>query len=501
MSINLASLKQDQNEEEKKLVIEENGVLFTLNEIFESLDKDEEGDAQLFIKTYKKRFAFDHSEGIWYVFNGHFWERDKLDEVIAAVDGVAEVYSKAIQKLEEDDRARGNQDYYPLKVRTLKHRIGELRTLRRRRNILELAKAGRDSLGISGYEWDLDPWKLACANGVIDLRDGSFSEGKPEDYIKMAAPTPWEGIEAPRELFKETLRQIFDGDHEQIDFFQRLMGCAITGVSTEHVFPVVYGRGRNGKDTLFEVFKMVLGDVVGPIQPEMLAKETFVRSSASHSSDILSLRGKRIVWASETGTKWQLNNSKVKWLTGGGTLTGRAPYARSETSFSPTHTIFLLTNEKPEISASDYAMWKRIILINLNLSFVDHPKEEYERQRAPNLIEKLKGEAPGILAWLVKGTLKWRKHGLMVPAKVQMGTEEYRRDEDVIGAFLDEYCIVEDNAAVRASDLYQTYTKYCNETGHKPLNSTRFGEEMKDKVDSKRTNKGMYYKGIKLERD
>jgi len=33
------------------------------------------------------------------------------------------------------------------------------------------------------------------------------------------------------------------------------------------------------------------------------------------------------------------------------------------------------------------------------------------------------------------------------------------------------------------------------------LNSTRFGEEMKDKVDSKRTNKGMYYKGIKLERD
>jgi len=123
------------------------------------------------------------------VFNGHCWERDKLNQVLAAVDRVAEVYSKAISKVEEDDRARGSQSDYPLRGGTLKNRIGKLRTLRRRRNVLEFAKAGRDLLGISGDEWDADPWKLGCPNGVIDLRDGSFSEGKPEDYIKTRRPS------------------------------------------------------------------------------------------------------------------------------------------------------------------------------------------------------------------------------------------------------------------------------------------------------------------------
>ncbi|MBW1669537.1 MAG: hypothetical protein JRJ66_16125 [Deltaproteobacteria bacterium] len=485
MRNNLARLREHQNEDERKLVIEENGVPLTLDEVFESLAKDEEGDAHLFTK-------------VWYVFNGHCWERDKLNQVLAAVDRVAEVYSKAISKVEEDDRARGSQSDYPLRGGTLKNRIGKLRTLRRRRNVLEFAKAGRDLLGISGDEWDADPWKLGCPNGVIDLRDGSFSEGKPEDYIKTVAPTPWEGMDAPRELFKETLSQIFDGDHKQIDFFQRLMGYAITGLSIEHIFPIIYGRGRNGKDTLFEIFKMVLGDLVAPIQPEMLVKESFVRSAFSHSSDILSLRGKRLVWASETNDGWQLNAGKVKWLTGGGTLTGRAPYAKSGTSFSPTHTVFSLTNNKPQAPASDYALWKRIILIPLNISFVDNPKEEYERQRDPYLVDKLKKEAPGVLAWLVEGALKWQKHGLTVPAKVERGTEEYRRDEDIIGDFLEECCIKENNAAVRASDLYQGYVCYCEKTGHDALSNTRFGTEMKKRISATRSSQGIYYRGLKI---
>ena len=276
------------------------------------------------------------------------------------------------------------------------------------------------------------------------------------------------------------------------------MGYAITGLSIEHIFPIIYGRGRNGKDTLFEIFKMVLGDLVGPIQPEMLVKESFVRSASSHSSDILSLRGKRLVWASETNDGWQLNAGKVKWLTGGGTLTGRAPYAKSGTSFSPTHTVFSLTNNKPQAPASDYALWKRIILIPLNISFVDNPKEEYERQRHPYLIDKLQKEAPGILAWLVKGTLEWQKHGLTVPAKVEMSTEEYRRDEDIIGHFLEDCCILEDNAETKAQHLYQAYAKYCTEAGHSPLDITRFGGDMKKRVNAQRKTKGVYYKRLKV---
>jgi len=129
----------------------------------------------------------------------------------------------------------------------------------------------------------------------------------------------------------------------------------------------------------------------------------------------MALKGKRIVWASETGEGRHLNIGKVKWLTGEDTITARAPFAKRQITFSPTHTLFLLTNHKPHITADDYAIWQRVHLVPFNLSFIDEPKTEYERKRDPDLSKKLKEEASGILAWLVRGCLSWRIEGLNPP--------------------------------------------------------------------------------------
>ena len=41
-------------------------------------------------------------------------------------------------------------------------RIRDLQTLSRKKNVLELARIGADGLGITGEEWDRDPWLLGC---------------------------------------------------------------------------------------------------------------------------------------------------------------------------------------------------------------------------------------------------------------------------------------------------------------------------------------------------
>ncbi len=70
----------------------------------------------------------------------------------------------------------------------------------------------------------------------------------------------------------------------------------------------------------------------------------------------MNLRGKRLVWVSETDEGRRLNAGKLKWLTGGDTLTGRGVYERRQVDFRPTHKLLILTNHLPKADAADYAL-------------------------------------------------------------------------------------------------------------------------------------------------
>jgi len=268
------------------------------------------------------------------------------------------------------------------------------------------------------------------------------------------AQTPWHGLEAHAQNFMQFLNDIFKGEKELIEFVQRLLGLASSGILTEHIFPILWGPGRNGKTTLFESIKAVTGELSGPIQAEMLLKQTFTRSSAGPSPDIMGLQGKRIVWADEIEEGRLLNVAKVKWLVGGDTLIGRPVQGKKEIRFKPTHTLFLLTNHKPHIPADDPAIWQRVFLIEFSMSFVDDPKGNNERQRDPYIREKLLDEAPGILAWLVRGFMDYYKYGLNPPASVKLNTNKYREDEDIIGQFIDEYCSMSRDFKEQANPLF-----------------------------------------------
>jgi len=138
-------------------------------------------------------------------------------------------------------------------------------------------------------------------------------------------------------------------------------------------------------------------------------------------------------------------------------------------------------------------------LIPFNLRFVDRPQKENERQRDPYLLNKLKEEREGILAWLVRGCLAWQELGrLDPPPQVQLATEDYRSDEDTIGQFIDEYCVRDPDSIVLHLRFYREYAKWCKDLHLWASGSRDFGRRMKEQFQSKRTKQGITYVGIGL---
>ncbi|GAB4446314.1 MAG: hypothetical protein Kow0031_28980 [Anaerolineae bacterium] len=326
------------------------------------------------------------------------------------------------------------------------------------------------------------------------MATGSFRPGRPADYIRVAAPVLWAGLDAPAPRWEQFLQEIFAGDVELINFIQRLLGYAITGQVTEHILPIFWGQGRNGKGTLIETIKYVLGDLAAPVSKSVLVG--YNRNPDAATPYLYALRSLRVAWVSEIREGVSLNDDQVKWLTGGDTITARQLNA-NPISFKPRHTLFLLTNPKPRANPDDYALWKRILLIPFTLSFVEAPNADNERRADPELPIKLKDESAGILAWLVKGSLEWRQSGLNPPPSVRLATQAYQMEEDDITLFIDECCLIKADAETRASEIYTAYRKWAEDCGLRPASQTTFGKRLGKRF-KRRLSAGVIYSGIGL---
>lgn len=476
-------------------------------DILRALDRNQDGDADLFLQKHRNRLVYDHAAGQWFTWVGHHWQTDTTEEALAGVADIADLY---ITEMRRQSWARAAAlkagktkaaDAAKALVEILAKRVRDLQTIRRKQAVLHLSRAGAGTLGITGDEWDKDPWSLSVLNGVLDLRTGDFRNGEPSDYFKTFAPIPWEGLETPRPTWEAFLQSTFGGDTELVSFMCRLLGYALTGLCTEAVLPILWGSGRNGKTVLLQAVGDVLGvDLAGPIESEMLLESRFTRQSGGPSSDLLHLRGRRLAWSSETNENRRINGGKVKLLSGGDLITGRAPFGKRQVTFRPTHKIFLLTNHCPKADAQDMALWARFLLVPFKMVFVTkpNPSKPNEHLADLNLAEKLRAEGPGILAWLVNGCLEWQRIGLNPPETVMAATKNYQEAENTFLTFRAERCNEGPTLQVRAGLFYTAYKAWAEGSGERPVTATKFGRYFGEIFDSAKNRGGKVYLGIEL---
>jgi putative DNA primase/helicase len=498
------------NDSTSKVTIEPVIKSVTLNEtigslgpetIYRFLTQNEYGDALLFQELYRQRLVFDRTTSQWFAWQGHHWA--ELHEGILLVfqqlgdqyESAANAFGQKATRAARDGENELQKEYERKRSECLQ-RLNQLRSNRRAKNILEIAAK---LFGIAGDEWDANPMLLGAANGIIDLKTGELRAGHPLDYVRTIAPVTYDPM-ADAKRWQQFLCEIFDGDSELVAFMQRLLGYAITGLHSEHKLPILYGKGRNGKDTLLETVGYVLGKNAAPGSEDLLIDSGRQRAAGSASPHIYDLMGKRLIWVSETRDKAQMNTNQVKRLTGGNTLKAR-PLHGQFVEFGATHQLLLLTNHKPDVGseAEDYAIWQRLLLIPFNLSFVDNPTRSNERQADPHLGDKLKADAAGILNWLIQGCLLWQSAGLEPPQSILAATDEYKQSQDLVGQFLDECTYTHENAQIPAGKLYQAYQQWCSDNGITRVHSNRtFGERMRESFERVRTSRGNAYQRVGL---
>jgi len=201
-----------------------------------------------------------------------------------------------------------------------------------------------------------------------------------------------------------------------------------------------------------------------------LAAESLLLNNGrgEHPTELADLQGRRLVLASETENNMRLKLALVKRLTGDESIKGRKMRENYYT-FPRTHKLFIMSNNRPRVTEESEAVWRRIRLVPFAVTI--SPERRYT-----GLLDKLKGEAAGILNWLVAGCLAWQEQGLGDPEAVKLATAGYREESDPLKDFIDDRCSLSPVAWVSSADLYTAYCGYAESVHEKPMVRRAFTE-------------------------
>lgn len=428
------------------------------------------GNAELFAELHGANLRFDHSREKWLQWNGGYWELDGMQKVTQLTKEAMRFRLKTCANIEDDD-SRAKQAKWALSSESSSKITA----------CLGIAKS-EPNIAVDNTVWDQNQMLLQVKNGTIDLQTGQLQQSKRENFISLSADVSYdEKAECPR--WQRFLAEVFDNNQALVEYIQRAVGYSLTGNINEHCFFLCYGTGRNGKGTLLNIIGSLLKDYA-----TSTAFSTFeLNKYQQNTNDLAALRGVRFVSAQETQEARKLNEARVKSVTGGDPITCRYLYSEFFT-YVPNFKVWLSVNHKPTIRDTSIGMWSRVRLIPFNVNFWGREDKQ--------LAQTLEEEKAGILNWSIEGCLKWQKSGLSEPEIVLSETQEYRKESDPIGQFLDEKAIIDTDAETKASDLYAIYEEWAKANGEYCYTSTTFGRKMIEKGFEKEKRGYVYYRGV-----
>jgi len=351
--------------------------------------------------------------------------------------------------------------------------------------MIELAKS-EPTIAIMPDQLDQDPWLINVDNVTIDLRTGTACPHRRDDFITKIVPVRYDPA-ARCPTFLAFLNTIMANNTNLIDFLQRAAGYCLTGLTVERVIFILHGGGANGKSTLQEILRMLLGEFAMRVPTKML----MAKREDGVPNDLARLKGARFVSASETEEGRKLAESFIKDVTGTDTITAR--FMRAEWfDFRPEFKIFLATNHKPSIAGTDQAIWDRIRLVPFDIRIPDEQQDKH-------LLEKLSAELPGILNWAIEGCLEWQHTGLGTPEEVKNATQDYRHEMDTLGDWISDCCVVAAGTKTTAADLYKSYVEWSESQGEKTISQKMLGTKLKERgFESKSDGSTRWWQGIGL---
>lgn len=161
-------------------------------------------------------------------------------------------------------------------------------------------------------------------------------------------------------------------------------------------------------------------------------------------------------------------------------------------SYVPQFSVVFALNHLFRIKGQDEGVWRRQILVPFSRFF--EPAE-----RDPDLMVKLIGESPGILKWIVEGSVDWYANGLTMPDVVTAATAEFRHGSDELAGFLGTVIEPDIDGEVLGAELMDRYITWCHEENTRPWTRTSLFNGVIERVSGakrKRKTAGIALTGV-----
>lgn len=332
-------------------------------------------------------------------------------------------------------------------------------------------------LDVPMSSFDKNPWLLNVRNGTLDLRTGTLHPHNPADRITRCIPHDYLH-DARADRFERFLAEVFP-DPRTVEYVQRYLGYTITGSNREQTMLVHFGGGSNGKNTLFKTLRAALGPYAMAGTSGLLTAD----KDGGMIHEIADLYGSRLVSIDETSDGARLNESSFKRVTGDDNVRGRHLY-KNFFEYRPTYKLHLLTNHKPRVVNTDNGVWRRLRLLPYTQSFGspdDLAAGKVGHLSDLTLDEALEQEMAGVLRWLIAGAARWHVDGLKMCPEVAAASAEYRREEDLVGQFLSDRCLLDVDASIAVAGMYAAYSAWAREAGAFALSKKRLVSELTDR--------------------
>ena len=474
--------------------------------IFKNYALTDTGNAERFYDQFGENFKYNKENQYFMFWNGKTWTKDIKGNVRKYANKIIDVLHMEINntktRIKELEESGSDDEELGTLQEVLKAQI---------KNAQKVAnKAGKDAmlselqnlhdLPVVNSEFDTQDNLLNTDSGVVDLNTGKILPFDRElklskntnCMVDFSEPTTW----------LKFLRDILQRDNpleteELIDTVQMALGESLTGrTNKDHLF-IMYGTGSNGKSTFIKVVNDVFGDYGTSMNSDLLLQNQN-SSSQSNEFSLAALLGARMVSTSETAEGKKLDEVMIKQMLSGEKMTAQFKYGQSF-SFLPTFSPWMSTNNRPIIRATDFGTWRRIFYIPFLNTFTEDKKDV-------DMPKKLARENAKILGWMIQGAVKLHQQyqdKLPKPKCLEEALSDYKKELDVVVAFLNDRTINFPGMTIEAPRLYQAYKDWARQNGEYCYSESRFKTELPKKGYKleKDQNRGWLYYGLKLAED
>jgi putative DNA primase/helicase len=335
---------------------------------------------------------------------------------------------------------------------------------------------------------------IATSNCLLHSRTRQVYAHTPRFFNQVAVHYPFDATATTPVGWLDFLNDLWPDDAESIDTLQEIFGYLLTARTDLQKFFMIIGPPRSGKGTIIRVLTALLGGD-GNVASVSLA-------DLNQRFGLEEIESKNLAVMQDARFRSRDDGVAVERIL---SITGEDPVSiekKGKGIFSARlmARFLLVSNELPKMSDESGALRSRVVMLKLT-------KTVEEARRDVQLTERLLVELPGILNWALDGLDRLNRRGrLEQPKSAAEHLELLANLSSPKQAFVEQYCRVHPDGAVKKQLLFDVWKYWCTKTNTMPGNEVHFARDLYAAVSnvksSRRTEadgkKVQYYAGIGL---